>query len=284
MSKNIELVTEFKKAVDEQFYQESKVKKLFTSDSYIFDGSKTIKVYSITTAPLNDYNRDGDIDLTSGVWSRYGEVLPLEAKTQSFTMSQDKAFTYEIDKLDRYETGDALEAASSLARQNREVVIPAFDQYCFKKIAENAGTVKTGTLDENNIYDEILEANAVLDEAMVPDSQRVIAISPENYKLLKLSTEIILPSDMGQDMRLRGVVGVLDGVLIVKIPASRLPENTGFLLVHPSAIFAPVVLQDYGAHENPPGLSGSLCEGRYYYDCFILNNKKKAIYLFKTSE
>ena len=41
---------------------------------------------------------------------------------------------------------------------------------------------------------------------------------------------------------------------------------------------APVKLEDYKIHEDPPGISGSLVEGRVCYDAFILENKKKAIY------
>jgi hypothetical protein len=36
-------------------------------------------------------------------------------------------------------------------------------------------------------------------------------------------------------------------------------------------------------HDGPPGVSGWLVEGRMYYDCFVLNNKKNAIYVRKTA-
>ena len=37
-------------------------------------------------------------------------------------------------------------------------------------------------------------------------------------------------------------------------------------------------LEDYTIHANPPGISGSLVEGRIVYDAFVLDNKVKAIY------
>lgn len=77
---------------------------------------------------------------------------------------------------------------------------------------------------------------------------------------------------------MRGVIGILDGAAVVKVPAVRLPENFGFMLAHPSACVAPVKLEDYNIHENPPGISGSLVEGRIVYDSFVLDNKKTAIY------
>ena len=39
-----------------------------------------------------------------------------------------------------------------------------------------------------------------------------------------------------------------------------------------------VKLEDYKIHRDPPGISGSLVEGRIVYDAFVLENKAKAIY------
>ena len=87
-----------------------------------------------------------------------------------------------------------------------------------------------------------------------------------------------METQIGNDMRLKGVVSNLDGANVIKVPASRLPENFGFLLAHPSATVAPTKLEDYKAHRDPPGISGSLVEGRIVYDAFVLDNKKKALY------
>ena len=95
---------------------------------------------------------------------------------------------------------------------------------------------------------------------------------------MKQNKEITLDSDIGQEMRLRGVIGLLDGAAVVKVPKVRLPENFGFMIAHPSATVAPVKLEDYKVHADPPGISGSLVEGRICYDAFVLDNKTKAIY------
>ena len=87
-----------------------------------------------------------------------------------------------------------------------------------------------------------------------------------------------METDIGNDLRLKGVIGMLDGATVLKVPSNRLPENFGFLLAHPSATVAPTKLEDYKAHENPPGISGSLVEGRICYGAFVLDNKKKALY------
>ena len=83
-----------------------------------------------------------------------------------------------------------------------------------------------------------------------------------------------METDVGNDMRLRGVIANLDGMSVQKIPANRLPSDFGFMIAHPVATVAPVKLEDYNVHENPPGISGSLVEGRICYDAFVLDNKK----------
>ena len=79
-------------------------------------------------------------------------------------------------------------------------------------------------------------------------------------------------------MRLKGVIANLDGAAVVKVPSVRLPVNFGFMLAHPVATVAPTKLEDFRIHQDPPGISGSLVEGRICYDAFVLSNKKTGIY------
>ena len=76
---------------------------------------------------------------------------------------------------------------------------------------------------------------------------------------------------------------MLDGLSVVKVPAVRLPEKFGFMIAHPCATVAPVKLSEYKTHQDPPGISGSLVEGRIVYDAFVLDNKKMAIYYQATT-
>ena len=87
-----------------------------------------------------------------------------------------------------------------------------------------------------------------------------------------------METDIGNDLRLKGVIGMLDGMSVQKIPANRLPADFGFMVAHPCACVAPTKLEEYKIHADPPGISGSLVEGRICYDAFVLENKAKAIY------
>lgn len=269
----IQLATKFLPYVDEIFTTESK-KSVLTNNDFDWTGAHTVKVYKVSTATMNDYNRSG-----SNTGSRYGTVQSLNATTEEFMLKKDRSFTFEIDKLDTDETASQLEAGAALARQLREVVVPEVDTYVYNVMCTNAGHKPTAVdLTADNIYTEIIKANAALDEAEVPETGRVILVTPGVYLLMKQCKDITMETEMGNDMRLKGVISNLDGCNVIKVPSNRLPEDFGFMIAHPVATVAPTKLEDYTTHNNPPGISGSLVEGRICYDAFVLDNKAKAIY------
>ena len=271
----INLVTTFKPLVDEKFTTASK-KSLLTNTDFDWTGAHTVKVYKISTSAMNDYGRTGP---AQGNWSRYGAVASLDAVTEEFTLKKDRSFTFAIDKLDTDETAQQLQAASALERQLREVVIPEVDAYTYGIMCANAGTVPAAKgLTAENIFEEITKASQALDDAEVPETGRVLVVTPATYALMKKCKDITMETDIGNDLRLKGVIGILDGMTVQKIPANRLPAGFGFMIAHPCATVAPTKLEDYTIHENPPGISGALVEGRICYDAFTLDNKVKAIY------
>lgn len=271
----IELVEKYLPYIDEQFTTESK-KSLLTNQDFSFTGAHSVKIYKVSTGKMNDYGRSGG---KTGNWSRYGEIEGLNATTERHEMKNDRSFTFAIDKLDADETEGSLEAAAALARQMREKVIPEVDTYTYGVMCAGAGTKEVLTdLTKDNIYLEIIKANNALDNAEVPETDRVLVVTPDTYMLMKQCKDIVMETDIGNDLRIKGIIGNLDGANVQKVPANRLPEGFKFMLCHPCATVAPTKLEDYKIHQDPPGISGSLIEGRVVYDAFVLENKAKAIY------
>lgn len=271
----IELVTKYLPYVDELFSTESK-KSLLTNQDFNWTGAHTVKIYKVSTASMTDYGRNGPAE---GDWSRYGSVQGLDATTQEMTLRKDRSFTFAIDKLDNDETLGQVAAATALARQIRQVIIPEVDTYVYGIMAASAGYKPAAKiLTSSNIYDEIVEASNYLDNSEVPETGRVLAVTPDTYLLMKKCSDITMETETGNDMRIRGVVANLDGAAVIKIPKNRMPIGCGFMLCHPVACVAPTKLEDYKIHQDPPGISGSLVEGRICYDAFVLDNKKYAIY------
>ena len=285
----MDLTTKYQPYVDEVFTTESK-KSLLTNNDFSWAGAHTIKVYKVTTGQMNDYDRPGEnmgkvvvdegSETQTVMLSRYGAIESLDATTEEMTLKKDRSFTFAIDKLDADETQQQLSGASALARQQREVVIPEVDAYTYGVMATGAGTKPAAlTLTETNIYTEIIKANTVLDDAEVPDDgNRSIVVTPAVLELMKKCDDITLNSDIGAELRLKGVVADLDGLHVIKVPKKRLPANFGFMVAHPCATVAPTKLEEYKLHSSPPFISGDLVEGRIVYDAFVLGNKKMAIY------
>lgn len=271
----IELVTKYLPYVDEIFAAESK-KSLLTNQDFTWTGAHTVKVYKVKTSKMNDYKRNG---VVIGNFSRYGDVEDLDATTEEMPLKKDRSFTFVIDKLDCDETQQQLSAASALARQQRQVVIPEVDSYTYGVMVAGAGKkAEVKALTEENIYDEITAATEALDDAEVPETNRCLVVTPATYRLMKKSKFIVMETDISQEMRNKGVIGMTDGLTVIKVPEKRLPEGFGFMVCHPCATVAPTKLESYRTHQDPPGINGNLVEGRICYDAFVLENKADAIY------
>lgn len=279
---SVELTTIYAPKTDELFATESKI-SLLTNTDYDWTGAHTVKVWKISTSEMNDYSRNrakGQSEVASV--SRYGELIDLNAQTEEMTLKKDRSFIFNIDKLDMDETAQQLAAETALARQLREVVIPEVDKYTYGVMAAGAGqTVVGDTTTPANIYGLVLAGSEFLDDNEVPETERALVVVPSIYTMLKQS-DIFDKTDVGAEMRARGVVATLDGMNVIKIPSKRAPANFGFMIAHPSATTAPVKLEDYGMHENTPLSSGTIVTGRICYDAFVLDNKKKGIYVYKT--
>lgn len=275
---SITLVEKYSPKVDEIFKAEAKA-SLVTNTDYDFTGAHSVQIYKVGTASMNDYQRNKSAESASDTLTRYGALLDLNATTEQKILRKDRSFIYNLDKLDLDETGDALEVQQSLARQIRQVVIPEIDTYVFAEMVSGAGTTATAaSIDESNVYDLITAGTEVLDDAEVPDTERVLVCTPAVYRSLKKYLGENGNNTITEEQRMHGVVGIIDGMEVVKVPSSRLPQNFGFMICHPSATTAPVKLEDYNTHENTPLASGVIVTGRVCYDAFVLDNKVKGIY------
>ena len=278
----VELTTIYAPKTDELFAAESKI-SLLTNTDYDWTGAHTVKVWKISTSEMNDYSRcrvKGQSEVAS--ISRYGELIDLNAQTEELTLKKDRSFIFNIDKLDMDETAQQLAAETALARQLREVVIPEVDKYTYGVMTAGAGNTVVGdTTTPANIYSLVLAGSEFLDDNEVPETERALVVVPSIYTMLKQS-DIFDKTDVGAEMRARGVVATLDGMNVIKIPSNRMPANFGFMIAHPSATTAPVKLEDYGMYEDTPLSSGTIVTGRICYDAFVLDNKKKGIYVYKT--
>ena len=230
----VELTTKYLPYVDEIFAVESK-SAVLTNKDFTFDGAHSVKIRKVSTSEMTDYGRTGPAE---GNWSRFGSPADLNVTPETFTLSRDRSFSFVVDKLDENETDGALAPATALARQLREVVIPEVDCHTLTKIVAGAGTVQFKALSSTNIYNEIIAANKIVDDNDVPESGRVLVVTPDTLLKMKGNSTVVMATNAGSETVRNGVIGMLDGMTVLKVPASRLPAGFGFMIAHPVATVA----------------------------------------------
>lgn len=267
----INYASKYAQKIDEKFSREALTDGAVNKD-FDFVGVKTVNVYSIPTASMNDYSRTGE--------NRYGTPQELQNTVQELTLSKDRSFTFSIDRGNHDDTQMSSAAGAALQRQLREVVIPEIDKYRLDKMAKQASA--TAVITKENAYDAFLEGTSEMINAMVPIEECTAFVSSDFYKCIKTDPSFVKNGDLSQNMLVKGQIGMVDGIRLVAVPSSIMPEDVNFIIAAKSAIVSPVKLSEYKIHDNPPGINGWLIEGRVYYDAFILNNKKDGIYVHKS--
>lgn len=246
------------------------------NQDYDWIGVETVNVYAVPTVAMNDYSTSGS--------SRYGTPSELGNTVQELKVKKDRSFTFTIDRKSRDDTQMTMEAGRALQRQIDEVIIPEVDAYRLSVICAGAGATVTGTVTASNAYAAFLDAQEKLDDAKAPAGGRICYCGSAYYKLIKQDESFTKRGDMATQIAVTGVVGEIDGVPVVKVPTSYLPSGVNFVITNPACTPAPEKLADYTIHDNPPGISGWLVEGRVRYDAFVLNEKKSAICVHKAAD
>lgn len=267
----VNYAAKYSQQVDERFKLGALTSSLV---NYAFEwlGVSTVKVYSMPTAAMGDYTTEGA--------SRYGTPEELGNEVQEMTLAKDRAFTFTIDKKSEDDTMGTMEAGAALRRQIDEVVIPEIDTYRIAKLvagADAGNVVKDTAVTKANAYEKFLAVQEILDNKKVPTGGRICICTPGYYNMLKLDEAFTKKGDMATQIAINGLVGEVDGVYFVKAPKSYFPEKVHFIITNPIVMPSPIKLAEYKIHDDAPGISGYLVEGRVRYDAFVLNKKKDAI-------
>lgn len=268
----VNLVSKYSSQVDEVI-RKGLLSTPGTNNDVEFGGAQTVTVYSMETAPLNDYN-------ANSTTNRYGTPVELQDSTQEMKMTQQKSFTFTIDKTFEADSPEGVRnAGKALQRQIEQVIIPEIDRYRFAKLSEKAGTKSYGEITAENAYEAFIAANTAITDEEFPVENRVAFCSNGFIELLKKdSLHFTKATEIAQDrIVFKGMVGDCDGVAIIAVPKRRLPAGVSFIITHPMCAPAPVKLQEYKIHKDPPGIAGNLVEGLLYHDIFVFDKKKKAI-------
>ena len=260
--------------IDERFALASKTDIVVNKGIRLdFNGKNSVTIYNVNVVAETDYIRAGA--------NRFGALVELGDGQETFTLSQDKAFTFTVDQGNLEDSMMVTEANKAVKRQIREVSIPTTDKYVLTTLQAYAVAntqSATATLTAANAYTKLLAANAVLDDALVPPEDRVCFLSATNYNLLKLDQNFSKQCDTAYADLKKGILGVIDGITLVKVPVSYLPANTGYLLVYNQIAVSPHKFDMIRILTDVQGIHGAVAEGRRYYDCFIPTQRATGIF------
>ena len=266
------------KVVDERVYLESKTMGRFANDIRLdFNGKNSVTIYNVNTVSEVDYTRSGT--------NRFGSLVELGTGTQTMTLSQDKAFTFTIDRGNYEDSQMVTEVASAIKRQVREVATPAIDIYNLgvltaATITATQGVIGGTAVAYNTIYSLILAQQAALSELKYSEDGRTLWITPTNYNLLKRDPEFMKACDETVKDLKKGIMGEVDGLTIVKVPAAYMVTKFEFMITCKGVAVAINKFNSIRTLDNVQGIDGWVAEGRRYHDCFILGQKSTGIRIY----
>ena len=257
----------------DQYFTKASIFKGRLSDDYDFSGVKTVRIHTVLTVPMNNYTRSGA--------NRYGTPTELEDIVQDMVMSRDRSFAVTIDNGNRLQGGGRTEAGKVMRAQLDEKAIPDYDGYVAGVLAHKGGILhkESAAIANTNIVAMILAGNVAMDEKKVPRKNRTIYALPSTIAMLRLAPEWTAIDKAAQDYLVMGKIGEFDGCDVVAATPDIWVTGVNFMIVHKDSAVAPQQLNDTKIHQDPPGLSGDLLEGRNIYDCFVKQAKCDGIYV-----
>jgi hypothetical protein len=276
------LAATYQKEIDEVFRLKSVTDSIINKGVRLtFNGVNSVSIYGVSTVSETNYVRSGT--------NRFGSLAELDTTKQTFVLSQDKSFTYTIDRGNYEDSMMVQEAGSTLKRQIEVVCVPNTDIYRLTTLhayavaqsftATNSGTTSTAS----TAYTKFLDMQSILDNKFVPAEGRVAFVTPAYLSFLKLDANFTKPSDIVAKNLITGQVGECDGVKVVKVPVSYLPAKAEVLLVHETTLVAPSKFETFRILKEVQGVDGWVVEGRRYYDAFIPTQAGKGIVITQTA-
>jgi hypothetical protein len=243
------------------------------SDDKIFMQGRTFTILETNEAELTDYKRNEGNTLTT-----------LKADETSYVLTEEKFWGMQIDDLDEHDLNTEIEQYQ-VAKQTNKVVAPYLDQLRFATLIGNSSdtVLTTGTTAGAN-YEAVIDAGVKLDE-LANNGRRLLFVTPTFYASIKKEIVKLPQGDNTGDALFKGVVGELDGALVIKVPNRIL--NTGenaveAILTVDNVLASPVQVDKFESGRLGAGKFGVFMQQLLYTGAFVLQkNQAKIITIAK---
>jgi len=293
MANSIAAAKEYTDLLDEKMKKTSLTSILDVQDAFLqgFTKAGSIEIMSIVTDGLGDYDRSAGFTTgdTTATWTPY-------------TIDNDRAQSFSIDSMDNAEARGRVFVETARQFMNIEV-IPEVDAIRFAKMASVGTSATPATLADGDAYLAAIDAAVLeMDDAEVPQENRVIYLSNSGYSLLKNASKITRGFDVleGGQKVINRQFEELDGMKIIRVPKGRfytaidLDDGTGgggfakaalggeinFQIVHLDAVKAitrHLTVRVFLADENQSA-DADKYDYRLYHDLIVPTNQTAGVY------
>ena len=274
---SINLLEKFSPKLDERYKLGSRTDAACGND-FDWEGVNSIKVLTLMNPTLNDYQ------VGSGM-NRFGTPTEVQDEAAVYSLNKKRSFSNTFDVVNVQDQGFLKKAVMYLKQVWDEVYVPEIDKYRLQRWANGAATVEVNAtaLTKGTVVEAMLNAQAALDDLGVPHENRFIFARSSIIIKYKLADEFKTADGIMTKYAIKGQRGEVDGSPLIGVPDSYMPAGVNFMIKYKKASADPMKLKILRAHENTPGIAGTLVEGLCRYDSFVLANKAKGIYVHAQS-
>lgn len=241
---------------------------IVVSDEDIELNGRTFKVLETNEAELVDYKRN-----------EANTVTTLKADELEYVLDIEKIWAMQLDDLDVKDLNTEVEQYQ-VAKQSNKVVAPYMDQLRFATLIGNSSKNIVPVADKE--YDAVLDASVELDELTISGA-RYLFVTPTFYKAIKKRVVELPQGDRDNSVRYKGVVGELDGALVVKVPNKILnngatAENgVSAILTVENVLASPIQVDKFETGRLGAGRFGSYIQQLLYTGAFVLQTNQPKI-------
>lgn len=266
----IDLMTKYPDKLTKEFEYASVISGK-TSDEYKFDGAERIKLISLDTQPLNNYNRNASAN-------RYGTPAEMQDTVQYIELDKDRSYSIPVDKGNFIEGNYLKTAGAVFEEQLNGVVAPEMEQDFFLKICGNAGVVHADSAPSAaTILARIAAIEAAMRNARAPKQNRFVAVPTSILQLFR--TSLTNCDGITDKLLLQGIVGRFGTLMVLEIADSDVPSGVHLVAWQKRAAVFAKTIDEVTVHKKPQGISGILNEGRFRWGGGVVGKYAGATYV-----
>ena len=273
---SVNLATKYSDKLDER-YKAGSFTDNYIGTLYNWEGVNAIKVWTVLASDLSDYSASGANRFSGG--SAPSEV---DDEAMTYTLTKKRSFAKTFDETNVQDQLFVKKANAYLKQMWDEKYIPEIDKHRLTTWANGAAfvTVNGTALTKSTVCAAIRGGMEALDNAMVPQENRAIFVTPAIASCLMMSDELKYNQAFTDKAIIKGKVTEYCGADVISVPTSRMPAGVEFIIKYKNASADPMKLRMLRANSDAPGIAGTLMEGLCRYDSFVLAQKAAGIYAY----